>query len=270
MSDYDRTPSDRLAFDPRQPVRGGGPAPVTLIISALVLFAILCGVVYFYRHGFKHRGGEAPATIGAPVGAIRTPAPQDATDASPPPQLVIEKSGPDNAAPAFAPPPEQPLPRPVATAAPPPAAVATPPVVAKAPAAQAAAAAPPPAPKPAARSAPALTIDSIVAGAAAPKPAAKAAAVKPPAPKPVAAAAPAGAGWVQIGAFSSAALADKGWGDVARLEPDAIKGKGKKVEPVTAGDKSFYRTYVTGFASHDAAEAFCGKLKAAGKACFVK
>jgi hypothetical protein len=75
---------------------------------------------------------------------------------------------------------------------------------------------------------------------------------------------------VQIGAFSSAPLADKGWSDVARLDPAAIKGKGKKVEPVTAGDKSFYRTYVTGFASHDAAEAFCGRLKAAGKACFVK
>jgi cell division protein FtsN len=119
------------------------------------------------------------------------------------------------------------------------------------------------APKPAAKPAQTLTIASIVAGAGVakspPKPAA------PPAPAPTAA-----GSWVQIGAFSSAALADKGWSDVAKLDPDAMKGKGKKVEPVTAGDKSLYRTYITGFASRDAAAAFCGTLKAAGKACFVK
>ena len=46
--------------------------------------------------------------------------------------------------------------------------------------------------------------------------------------------------------------------------------KGEKVEPVSKDGKTFYRAYVTGFAGHDAAQAFCEKLKAAGKACFVK
>src|SRR5256885_947435 len=30
-------PPDRLSFDPREPVRSGGPAPVTLIVSGIVL-----------------------------------------------------------------------------------------------------------------------------------------------------------------------------------------------------------------------------------------
>ena len=49
-----------------------------------------------------------------------------------------------------------------------------------------------------------------------------------------------------------------------------MAGKGEKVEVVTKDGKSLYRTYVTGFASHAQAEAFCGKLKAAGKSCLVK
>ena len=54
------------------------------------------------------------------------------------------------------------------------------------------------------------------------------------------------------------------------LEPAAMAGKGKKVETVSRDGKTFYRTYVTGFSSHDGAQAFCDRLKAAGKACFVK
>jgi hypothetical protein len=120
MSDYERgpysPPNDRLAFDPRQPVRGGGPAPVTLIVSALVLIAIVGGLFLIYRHGIRHKG-EAPATVGAPVNDIKTAAPPpDAANAAPP-GLVIDKTDSlANAAPAFAPPPEQPLPRPVALA----------------------------------------------------------------------------------------------------------------------------------------------------------
>jgi cell division protein FtsN len=122
----------------------------------------------------------------------------------------------------------------------------------------------PPPPRP-------LTIGSLTDAALAQKPAPK------PAPKPVAAAAPtitaaapsAGAGWVQIGAYSSAELAEKGWSDTAKLEPGAMAGKGQRVESVSVGGKTLYRAYVTGF-THDGAESFCGQLKAAGKACFVK
>jgi len=81
---------------------------------------------------------------------------------------------------------------------------------------------------------------------------------------------PAGAGWVQIGAFSSAALADKGWSDVAALAPEAMAGKGRKFEPVKSNGKTLYRAFITGFPSHAAAQAFCDRLKAAGKNCFVK
>ena len=70
--------------------------------------------------------------------------------------------------------------------------------------------------------------------------------------------------------FSSAALADKGWSDVAALAPSGMAGKGRKVEPVSRDGRTFYRTYVTGFTSRDAAQAFCDRLKTAGKACFVK
>jgi cell division protein FtsN len=78
------------------------------------------------------------------------------------------------------------------------------------------------------------------------------------------------AGWVQIGAFSSSDLADKGWRDTAKFAPASMAGKGMKVQSVSVGDKTYYRAFVTGFASHDAAEAFCIKLKAASKPCIVR
>ncbi|HXQ17895.1 MAG TPA: SPOR domain-containing protein [Caulobacteraceae bacterium] len=271
MSDHDRgaytPPSDRLSFDPREPVRSGGPAPVTLIVSGLVLLAIVGGVFLLYRGGVRHRG-DAPAAVGTPIAQMKTAAPPDANDTG----LVISRVDASNAANAtFAPPPEQPLPRPLPVQAPS-VVTATPlPPVGGAPS--------PAAPRPVAtapvRPAKPVTIASLTDDAMAPKPAA----LKPPPPPPTitpppvatAGAAPAaGTGWVQIGAFSSAALAEKGWGDVAALAPAGMAGKGRKVEPVSKDGKTFYRTYVTGFAGRDAAQAFCDRLKAAGKACFVK
>jgi SPOR domain len=284
MSDQERgpytPPSDRLAFDPRQPVRGGGPAPVTLIVSALVLLAIIGGIFLVYRGGIRHKG--APTAVGAPLADIRTPAPPaDASNAAPA-ALVIDKSDTaSNAAPAFAPPPEEPLPRPVASAAPPPAAPT--PVVTQAPIV---AAKPPPKPTttPVAETAPAkpakpLTIASLANDALENGPPVKPAKIaKPPTAAPaLTAAAPTmaanatpAAGWVQIGAFSSAALANTGWHDVAKFAPDAMAGKGKQVQPLSLNGKTLYRAYVTGFRSKDAAEAFCAKLKAASKPCLVR
>ncbi len=88
-------------------------------------------------------------------------------------------------------------------------------------------------------------------------------------PQTPAKAASPGAASVQIGAFSSQALADKGWNDAAKIAPGAAVGKGKKVEAVDKGGATLYRTTVTGFASREAATAFCNQLKAAGKNCFV-
>ena len=108
------------------------------------------------------------------------------------------------------------------------------------------------------------------AAKAATAPVAKPAAEKPEKVKPVATPAATGAASVQIGAFSSQALADKGWNDAVKVAPGPAAGKGKKVEAVDKNGSTLYRTTVTGFASRDAASAFCNQLKSAGKSCFVK
>jgi len=319
MSDYDdrgayTPPSDRLAFDARQPVRGGGPAPVTLIVSGLVLIGLVGGVFFLYRDGFRHRG--VPALVGAPAD-VRTPAP---AAAGPPTGLTVDKTASAAPAPAFGPPPSQALPpaaaHPTLAAAPttssalPPAAPAA---AASAPAKSAppqvvmfSPNAPPSAPrKAAAAQPPTLAIEprKEVAVAAPPRKAAAAPrlATHRAAPMTIASLADAAiaerargerathalnahdaariaapsmegaTGWVQIGAFSSAALANQSWRDLARIEPAAMAGKGRAVQPFTRDDGAIlYRAYVTGFASVSAAQAFCSELRSAGKGCIVK
>src|SRR5206468_3352211 len=95
-----------------------------------------------------------------------------------------------NAAPAFAPPPEQPLPRPLPEKIPP------------------------------------------VVSTSLPPPTPAAAAPTPPAVKPA-------------------------------PSPPAAK-------PAAKAGKTLYRAYITGFSGREAAQAFCDKLKAGGRACFVK
>ncbi|RAK61020.1 SPOR domain-containing protein [Phenylobacterium hankyongense] len=279
MSDHERgaytPPTDApLSFDARQPVRGARPIPFTLIIGLVVLAGLAAAIFVFYRSGVR-QAGQPPQTVGAPIGEMKSAAPADAQPQDPAAGLQIYRSEagqPVAAAPAqpqFTAPPEQPQARPQA-AAPvvitPPAAAPTAPVSAG-PALRpalppaAAPAAAPPAPQP----------KAVAPVAAAPKPAAVPPA--PPKPAPVAAA-PApkagGAAGVQIGAFSSQALADKGWNDAVAVAPGPAAGKGKSVERVEKDGHTLFRTTVTGFASRTEAAAFCGKLKAAGKACFVK
>jgi hypothetical protein len=94
--------------------------------------------------------------------------------------------------------------------------------------------------------------------------------VKPAAAKPEPVAGHAGAAAVQIGAVSSTALADKAWSEAVAIAPGLAAGKGKGVEKIEKDGHTLYRTAVTGFASRAEAAGFCAKLKAAGKACFVK
>jgi hypothetical protein len=105
-------------------------------------------------------------------------------------------------------------------------------------------------------------------------PPAKPAPVKAAAAEPVKASTPAksshGVAAVQIGAVSSTALADKAWSEAVGLAPGLAVGKGKGVEKIDKDGHVLYRTAVTGFASKADAAAFCARLKAAGKACFVK
>jgi hypothetical protein len=299
MSDHERgaytPPTDApLSFDARQPVRGSRPLPFTLIISILVLAGLAAAIFIFYRSGVR-QAGQPPQAVGVPVGGMKAAPPAEAQPQDPAAGLQIYKTEGGKAAsdgaisPQFTAPPEQPQARPqpaapavVVTPAAPaapaqPAPTLRPSIPAQPPAAATPAARPKPEPA-AAKPAPAPKAE---ASAPKPAPAAKAAAPAPakPAPAkpeakaagPTPAAKPAGGvAAVQIGAFSSQALADKGWSDAAAVAPGAAAGKGKSVEKVDKDGKTLFRTQVTGFASRADAAAFCDKLKAAGKACFVK
>ncbi|MGI8840727.1 MAG: SPOR domain-containing protein, partial [Caulobacteraceae bacterium] len=118
MSEYDRgayPPGGEppLRFDPRRPQRPAGPAPVTLILSLMLLAAVGGGVFYIYRGGARGVG-DAPRPVGAPVGDFRSAAPPQASTPDPAAGLSIYKDDPNaaRAVPAFVPPPEQPTPRP--------------------------------------------------------------------------------------------------------------------------------------------------------------
>ena len=292
MSDHERgaytPPTDApLSFDPRQPVRGARPFPFTLIISILVLVGLGGAIAYFYQSGVRH-AGQPPQTVGAPVVGMKAPAPAEAQPQDPAAGLQIYKTEGGRTAvvgpPQFTPPPEKPqaraeppAPKVVVTQAPPAVpAGAAPSLRPSIPASPPPAAAPvqvakaEPPPKPAAKVEPK---PAPAAAAKAATPPAKPAPAKPEAAKsaaPAPAAKSAGIAAVQIGAFSSQALADKGWSDATALAPGAAAGKGKSVEKVDKDGKTLFRTQVTGFASRADATAFCDKLKAAGKACFVK
>jgi hypothetical protein len=247
MSDHERgaySPHNDAptAFDARQS-SGGGGFPTTLVISVVILAILIFAIVMFYRSGIRG-AGEGPAPIGTPVAQIKAPAPGSAQPSDEAAGLQIYKSegAPESSAPLVAPtfaaPPEQPKPRLAAPVPAKPTAVAPP------------AAAQPVAPQP----------DEI--GALLDKSNAAAKAASAPA-----ATGPASA---QIGAYSSEDLAAKGWSDIAAAFSADMSGKGKHFEPVTKDGKTLYRAAVTGFASKAQAQAFCAKLKAAGRACFVK
>ncbi len=262
-----------LSFDARQPVRGARPLPMTLIISAVVLVTLVVGVALVYRGGIRNPN-EPPREVGAQVAQMKTPPPAGSQPQDPAAGLQIYHNEEPQPSATFAAPPEAPAARPAVP-------------ISSAPVETAALPAAKPAPTPAAAAPtakPAPTIESLATAAATSKPIPKPVQVASaaPAPKPVAAApvataapkpASASAGGpasVQIGALSSPALADKAWNDATRLAPGLAAGKGKKVEAVDKNGTTLYRTSVTGFATREAAKAFCEAISASGKSCFVK
>ena len=276
MSDHDRgaytpQPDAPLAFDARSP-RARRPLPFALIASAVVLVVLVGSVALYYLGGTK--SGDAGKEGGQTVAAVKTAPPVAEQPKDPAAQLDVyaAQNVPANAtpsAPVFAPAPEQPAPRPAPglkvqtvepakihlPAAPPPA--ATPPAAETAPPAALAAAAQPKPVKP-------------VEKAMEPRPTEPKLAEAKPATPAAAPAASGGPALVQIGAFSSTVLADKGWKDIATAFPTQMSGKAKKVEPLEKGGATLYRTSISGFADKASAQAFCAQLKAAGRACFVK
>jgi hypothetical protein len=285
MNDYDRgayTPHNDapLSFDARQS-RGRRGFPTTLVISLAILVGLGAAIFMFYRSGVRG-AGEAPVPVGVPVGQIKAPAPADkAAPEGEAAGLQIYKSEAAPAAapssgPVFAAGPEQPQPRPapkapvavapVVTHAVPAPAASSPAMVAASGATTKTAPAPPAAAKtkPAPAAAPGDAIGDLL-HAKAPVPA-KPAPATPAAAPPVAQ----GAAVVQIGAYSSTALAAKGWSDIASAYGPQMAGKGKIVEPVAHDGKTLFRTSISGFGSRADAVAFCVKLKADGHACIVK
>lgn len=260
MSDPDRgaytPPTDApLSFDARQPVRGSRPAPMMLIVSAVVLLLLIVAIVLFYRSGVREAGAP-PQTVGVPIGELKTAPPAEAQPVDPAAGLQIYQSQDGEAAPAaptFTAPPEEPQAR--VTAPPPPKAAPTAPVTA------APSQIPPAAPAP-------KTTTVTPPPKAAPTTPAPAPKTAPAAPAPKAASG--GAASVQIGAVSSQALADRAFNEAVAIAPGLAAGKGKRVEAIQKDGSTLYRTQVTGFSSRADAQAFCDRLKAAGKGCFVK
>ena len=281
-----------LSFDARQPVRGASPMPTTLIASVVLLAIVGGGGIMFLRHG-AGPSASTPEVVGTQVGPTRSPPPVSTQAADPTAGLQIYTSeAPQAAAPTYVAPPETPTvrtgapipqiavaraPTEIVTLAPPP---APPPVAITAPtrptreaAGQLRIATPPPeirAPV-AAAPRPAIAAPSSTRSANAGDPiGALARATATPAVPAMRSSAGGTGTSVQIGAFSSTALAERGWNDAAAVAPGAAAGRSQRIEPVDVSGTTLYRTFMTGFANHDAAVAFCDQLRASGKACFVR
>jgi hypothetical protein len=230
----------------RQPAQKS--PPITLIVSAVVLLLLIVAVVLFYRSGVRS-SEDAPAVVGTPVESMKVEAPIDAQPLDPEEGVRVYRDGGEVTSenPTFTPGPEAVAPRPEPREVPVPAPAVLPPA---APAAKA-----PAAPAP------------VVPAPVAPKP------VPAPAPAPKAEPAPAAAtgnSAVQIGAFSSQAIADREYAAVAGRFGQFTSGASKTVTPVqTANGSTHYRTTISGL-SRERAVAFCNALKAAGKDCLVR
>ena len=239
----DDLPFERRSYDPRRAPAAKSP-PITLIISAVVLLLLIVAVVIFYRSGVRS-STDAPPAVGTPVESMKVEAPLDAQPIDPEAGVRVYRDGGEatDAVPTFTPGPEAVAPRPAPQPLP------------------AAPAALPPA-------APAVVAPATPAPA---KPGTAAPAVKAPAaPAPAAPAAAGGSSGVQIGAFSSTAIADREYAAVASRFGQYASGAEKRVQEVTAANGStVYRTTFTGM-SRDRAVAFCNALKAAGRDCIVR
>ncbi len=79
-----------------------------------------------------------------------------------------------------------------------------------------------------------------------------------------------GSAAVQIGAFSSTAIADREYAAIAGRFPQFARNASKRVQEVTASNGStVYRTTFTGLSAADA-RAFCAAIEAGGGDCLVR
>lgn len=229
--DDDDLPFHRGGFDARRS-EPRRPVPMVLIISVVVLLVLLAAIGLIYGLGGVRSPGDAPPVVGQPVGELTAPAPVEAQPVDPEADITAYEPSPQAETPTFAPPPETPLPRPEPRE--PAAAQPLPPATVPAT----------PNPAPAEQAAPPRT-------ETAPAPAA-------------------GSSAVQIGAFSSRAVADREYAAVAAAFPEFARGRTKGVEQVTSSSGStLYRTTFNGF-PREQAVAFCAALRNAGRDCLVR
>ena len=91
-----------------------------------------------------------------------------------------------------------------------------------------------------------------------------------PAPPPVPTSTASSGPVVQVGAMSSTTRAEQIWNEAVAVAPGLAVGKGRSVQEIEVNGSVLYRSAVTGFANRVEATAFCDRLKAAGKSCFVR
>lgn len=121
---------------------------------------------------------------------------------------------------------------------------------------------------PAKKAEPPVTTAQIPASTAQPAPKAAPPAKPVAAPKqllPETALAPSGGGSIQLGAFSSQAMANKAWSSLASRF-GFLSGLGHSVNATTVGGKTLYRLRA---GAGGEASSICAKLKVAGEACSV-
>lgn len=235
----DDLPFNRGGFDARRAPPSKAP-PVTLIVSAAVLLVLIIAVVLFYRSGLR-ASQDVPPAVGTQVGELKVQPAEEAQPVDPNADVQVYRGSaePTSETPKFTAPPEPVQPRPAPKA--------LPPVEAQLP----------PAPRPVATPTP----------KAAPVP------IERPIERPVASPPPAaatGTSAVQIGAFSSTAVADRQYAAVAARYPQFAAGAQKRVQEVTAANgATVYRTTFHGL-SRERAQAFCAAIKAGGGDCLVR
>jgi hypothetical protein len=74
---------------------------------------------------------------------------------------------------------------------------------------------------------------------------------------------------VQIGAYSTPAVAQGAWRALQTAMPEKTSGLSNATRRIEVGGRIFYRALIEGFPSRAAAAAFCQTLRASGRPCLI-
>lgn len=91
----------------------------------------------------------------------------------------------------------------------------------------------------------------------------------PATPVATAAAPPQFSGEVQLAATADEGKAETAWAEAQQRAPELLAGKNPIILPAVVNGQSVWRVRISGFATADAAAAFCAQLTAKGAACVV-